>query len=332
MKSKSLILMFVSLGFGLIAAIGIGQVMGKGGDTGEKAVEMSPILVAIDLVDMHSDLTEENIKIDHWPTHIVPEDAIRSFEELEGMVNTSRLSKGAPVLTSTVDRRENVGKVPIPDGFKVCAIKVSGDDTINGLLAPGHRIDVIGVFKTREDGENVSVSKTFLKNVEVYSVNASFSNTGQREETASAKSAIVGLLLNERNSEQLVLVQKVAQLKLVLRGNAGPDDDDEDLANIDEELERYINSRSASGGSDSNNVEQNWETPVDRGFKQIVRNGQDMIEYTHRGDGSVVSSEGEPVPFGSATSTGSGTANDPSENPGSSEIDSDLEEDEYLEQ
>ena len=65
MKSKSLILMFVSLGFGLIAAIGIGQVMGKGGDTGEKAPEMSPVLVAIDLVNMHTDLTEENVKIDH---------------------------------------------------------------------------------------------------------------------------------------------------------------------------------------------------------------------------------------------------------------------------
>ena len=138
------------------------------------------------------------------------------------------------------------------------------------------------------------------------------------------------MLLNERNSEQLVLVQKVASLKLVLRGNAGPDDE-EDLANIDEELERYINSRSASGGGDSN-VEQNWEPPTERGFKQVVRNGQDVIEYTHRNDGSVVSSEGGEVPFGSGTSGGSGTSSDPNNGPGSSDLDSDLEEDEYLEQ
>ena len=325
MKSKSLILMFVSLGFGLIAAIGIGQVMGKGGDTGEKAEDMSPILVTIDQVDIHTDLTEENVRIDHWPTKIVPEDAVKSFEELEGRVNISRLSKGAPILTSAVEHRENIGTEPIPDGFKVCAIKVSGDDTINGLLAPGHRIDVIGVFKTREDGENVSVSKTFLKNVQVYSVNASFSNNGQREETASAKSAIVGLLLNERNSEQLVLVQKVASLKLVLRGNAASDED-EDLANIDEELERYINPQNTSSNG-SDNKGQDWAAAgPEKGFKTVVWFGSDATEFTHREDGSVVSSGGEDVPFGS------GTSNDPNDSSGSSDLDSDLEEDEYLEQ
>ena len=331
MKSKSLILMFVSLGFGLIAAIGIGQVMGKGGDTGEKAPEMSPVLVAIDLVNMHTDLTEENVKIDHWPAHIVPEEAITSFEELDGMVNTNLLSKGAPILRSTVDRRENVGRLPIPEGFKVCAIKVSGDDTINGLLAPGHRIDVIGVFKTRVDNESLSVSKTFLKNVQVYSVNASFKNTGQRDETASAKSAIVGLLLNEKNSEQLVLVQKVAQLKLVLRGDSSGDEE-EDLANIDEELERYINARSSSSpDSDSNHGgEPAWDAPrKPRGFKQTIYNGGDKVDFMHGEDGSVTSSEGDTVPFGGG---GSGNSNDPVEDSGPSDLDSDLEEDEYLDQ
>ena len=322
MKSKSLILMFVSLGCGLIAAIGIGQVMGKGGG-GEVAVEMSPVLVAIDMVDMHTTLTEENVKIDHWPTGIVPEGAISSFEELEGKINTQRLGKGTPILMTNVDRRENVnvGKLPIPKGFKVCAIKVSGDDTINGLLAPGDHIDVIGVFKTREDGEQVSVSKTFLKNVPVYSVNASFSNTGQREESASAKSAIVGLLLNQRNSEQLVLVQKVAQLKLVLRGES-EGDEEEGLANIDEELERYINARKSGDSSPSETPV--WAAPPQQdGFKQVIFQGSEMVEYMHSG-GKVVSSNGEDVPFGAGNYNGSGSKASPSD------LDSDLEEDEYL--
>ena len=45
MKSKSLILMVVSLGFGLIAAIGISQVMGNNKQV-EPTVERAQVLVA----------------------------------------------------------------------------------------------------------------------------------------------------------------------------------------------------------------------------------------------------------------------------------------------
>lgn len=102
--------------------------------------------------------------------------------------------------------------IPIPPGFKAVAVKVSVDDTINGLLQPGDYVDVIGVFKTIKSGETVSVSQTILKKIKVFCVDVS------DQPEYPHKSNIVGLLVDEPQSDRLVKAQKVAKLKLALRG------------------------------------------------------------------------------------------------------------------
>ena len=165
MKSKSMMLMVLSMGFGLIAAIGISQVMGRS-SSAQPAVKMGSVLVAADDVDIHQKLTEENVKIENWPANIIPEDAITSLEEITEtkQIVLSRLSKGMPIVQSqciTEKEHINNGK-QIPEGFKVVAIKVSGDDTISGLLKPGDKVDVIGFFKKKVNGETQTVSKLSL--------------------------------------------------------------------------------------------------------------------------------------------------------------------------
>ncbi len=119
--------------------------------------------------------------------------------------------------------------VAIPQGFKVVAVKVSADDSINGLLQPGDYVDVLGVYKMRTNGENTSISKTFLKNVKVFSVEP----YGSQDVDAGSKT-IVGLLVNERQSEHLLRAQKVAQVKLAIRGDV--DERVTELVQFDERL------------------------------------------------------------------------------------------------
>ncbi len=224
MKSKSLILMIVSLGFGLIAAVGISQVMGKN-NSSEPALKTAPVLVATDHLKTHTILTEENVKVVKWPITIIPEGAATSLEEIQNKAIGGRLSKDMPIMIGDLVNKSDIGGLTIPPGKIAVAIKVAADDTLSGLLRPGDKVNVIGVFRIRQDGRNVVTSSTILKNVEVYAVDGGTKNIGAREGGAKS-SAVVAVLVSPRQAEILTLVQKEAHLKLALRGNA---DDDESV-------------------------------------------------------------------------------------------------------
>ncbi len=222
MKSKSMILMAVSLGFGLVAAIGISKVMGGSNVAKAPTPKTGPVLVAANQFDHGTPLTAENLKVEQWPLQIIPENAVTDLEEVKNMAITTRLSKGLAILKTDIVNKNEIRNLAIPPGFKVVAIKVAADDTFNGLLAPGDKVDVIGVVRVRDEtnsGKNTTVSETFLKNITVFSVNENMRAGGARELTGAKNNSIVSVLVNERQSEKIVLIQKVAQLKLVLRGD-----------------------------------------------------------------------------------------------------------------
>ena len=234
MKSKSFVLMTLSLGFGLIAALGITQVMGKNKQPTEPKVKMGQVVVAVDHLGHKTQLDEENVRVENWPEEIIPENAARSIEEITDMATLTRLSKGLPVLKTDIVHKNDAGGIDIPPNFKVVAIKVSADDTIAGLLRPGDLVDVIGLLKKRERGNSTTVSKTFLKGIKVFSVNASMrAATTDRSVGGTGKGqAIVGVLVNERQSEDIVFVQKTGTLKLVLRGDVPTEEELESVKGV----------------------------------------------------------------------------------------------------
>lgn len=234
MKSKSFMLMILSMGFGLIAAIGISQVMGRSAGNAAPATIMGPVLVAADHLDMNILLTPENVKIENWPANIIPEDAATTLEEINDMVIRTRLSKGMPIVKSTLINKNQRNDLTIPEGFKVVAIKVSGDDMIGGLLNPGDKVDVIGLFKRRNSlNEIQTTTRTFLKALRVFSVNNKMTASDDRQNNTGSGSAIVGVLVTEKQSEEIYYVQRTGEIKLVLRSDYMEGDDDvESLADI----------------------------------------------------------------------------------------------------
>ncbi len=167
MKSKSLILMAVSLGFGLVAAIGISQVMGSKGQNKSPEITTKPVMVALDHLDAKSALTEENCVIEQWPANMVPPDAVSSFDEVKDRLLRARVAKRMPILKPMAVTKAELMELPIPAGMKVVGIRVPPDDMIGGLLAPGDLVDLVGVFS---GSNNSKVSRTFLTNIQVFSI------------------------------------------------------------------------------------------------------------------------------------------------------------------
>ena len=237
MKSKSFMLMVLSMGFGLVAAIGISQVLGQKSPNAEPEKAMGPVITAAADLDPNTRLTAENVKMENWPLNIIPDDAATSLEDIEDMVNRNRLGKGMPIQLSVIVNEKSVASLSIPGNMKVVAIKVPSDDLFGGLLSPGDKVDVIGLFQKR-DKKNPNrihqTSKTFLRGLQVFSINNSMKSQENREDspTAGSNAAVVGVLATEDQAEAIYYVLKTAQIKLTLRGEESTNDDD--IESLDE--------------------------------------------------------------------------------------------------
>ena len=99
MRMKSLILIFIALGCGLVASIGISQVMERGGSSGP-GMEMEQILVALADIDNNKKLDATNVKLEDWPKAKVPEGAIRRLDDAKDKFAATRFYKGEPILIS----------------------------------------------------------------------------------------------------------------------------------------------------------------------------------------------------------------------------------------
>ena len=63
MRMKSLILIFIALGCGLVASIGISQVMERGANAGGSNIEMEPILVTLKDIDINASFDAQNVTL-----------------------------------------------------------------------------------------------------------------------------------------------------------------------------------------------------------------------------------------------------------------------------
>ncbi|MEX2111626.1 MAG: Flp pilus assembly protein CpaB, partial [Pirellulales bacterium] len=147
MRSKSIVLLAVALGCGLIASIGISQLMdvrNQGGDSGER----QPVFVAMADINAADELTAQNIKLEEWPKAIVPAGALTRLEDVEGKRCRMKIYAGEPILSSKLlGPDESIGAAKeIPPGYRVAHVTVDGATGSNNLILPGDRVDVL-VFR-----------------------------------------------------------------------------------------------------------------------------------------------------------------------------------------
>ena len=228
MKSKSLMLMGLSLVFGLIAAVGITKVMAKKGEA-PPAVEMGPIIVADKHIEIKAELTKDNVRLENWPVQLIPEGAATDLADVEGKIIVTRLRRGQALIQADIYNRNELPGLSIPPGYKVINLKVPAEDAMNGLLNPGDKVDIIGVFPVRNGSSNGprTETQTFLKAIRVFNVNGN--TTAQRgdEQRSGGGGAIVGVLVTEKQSEKIVWAKSEGEIRLALRGEDDNENTDE---------------------------------------------------------------------------------------------------------
>jgi len=221
MRTKSIALLAVALGCGLIASIGITQVLATRTPEVQLVTgETETIFVALGEVAMGDMLSAQLVRLEPWPKDKVPPGAITKLDDLDGRRTKVRLFAGEPILEDKLFRKgeEYIPTSLIPKGYRVVAVKATTDTVGGNLLNPGDRVDVM-VYLTRNPQFEIETTgmRMVLENIKVFAVN-DIVEVGSEKESRTIKAATVSLLVTPEQAAKLALAAELGPIKLALRG------------------------------------------------------------------------------------------------------------------
>jgi pilus assembly protein CpaB len=217
MRPKSLILIIIAGGCGLVASIGISQVIERRGQSTGEPVKTEDIFVSIVDIPIGEPLTPQMIKLEPWPKDRIPVGAISRLEEIKGRRPKQPLYAGEPILHAKLIDQDGRGGASekIPKGYRVLSVKVTADSAASGLILPGDRVDVM-VYLTAGQGIASPMAKTILTDVTVFAVNEQINRQVDGDGTM-IHAKTVSLLVKPDQAEKLMLATQLGRLHLSLR-------------------------------------------------------------------------------------------------------------------
>lgn len=226
MRPKSIVLLMLALGCGLIASIGINQVLANRAAPQGPAEETTSIWVSQTQIEQGGRVEAEMLKLEPWPTHLVPAGAITDLADVESRVTRARIFAGEPMLATKLFNRgdsDSGATILIPAGYRVTPVKVDAVSGGSGLLQPGDQVDVL-VFLEKNEGKDIPVSGTItlLQDVRVFAVNAEFRRRKQENDSV-AMAKTISLVLTPEHVEMVTLAAYMGKIQLALRS---PEDDE----------------------------------------------------------------------------------------------------------
>ena len=213
MRSKSGILLIVALGCGMVASVGISQVVAER-QASDNQIQLVEILVATRDIDVQEKITADNIRLEKWPKDRLPEGAITKLDEVENRFANQRLFAGEPLLPAKLmDSAESVAN-KIPPGHRVFDMSVDNNTGGMGYILPGDRVDVIGFFQASQQGQ-IGQTQTVLRAVRVFGIDG---NTIRDNKKADEKKAAttIQLLIQDSQLEAMTTASAMGQLRVSL--------------------------------------------------------------------------------------------------------------------
>lgn len=252
MRTKSLVLLLLALGCGLIASIGISQVIERNRAGSGPAIEYEDIVVAgIDLKEGEK-LKLTSIELKAFPKGTIPEGAYRTLEEANKNQNKLRsfIAKGEAILPNKFLDPNFDETTRIPKGMRVVAIQADAQSAAGNLLKPDDRVDVLLHVPAAQN--QPAVVKTILRNIRIFSVNDNTRAVSKDGDVAQEKNTrYVTLLVTTDQQGVVMLAQNQGQIKLSLRH---PDDKEDEAEQSG--LKNIGNVLSSNGANTTNDADK----------------------------------------------------------------------------
>ncbi|MGE0608001.1 MAG: Flp pilus assembly protein CpaB [Pirellulales bacterium] len=221
MRPKSLILLVLALGCGLVASIGINRVMAN--RPAAQVVEGDTVSIFVAALDVNQNdlVPKEAIKEEQWPAAKVPPGAIMVLEDVEGRRCRSKLYAGEPFLEAKLLAKGAAAQsYAIPAGLRAVAVRVDDVTSLGSLLLPGDRVDImVHLPPMPERGIREAMTKTFLQDIKVFAVNDVTERApGGGEAKITART--VSFLVDPNQAELITQASELGRVRLVLRSSS----------------------------------------------------------------------------------------------------------------
>ncbi len=248
--------LLLAIVFGAVAALLVAVALSSRSDTGtgEGAV---PVVVARRDISPGTTITAEMVEVRLVPAAVALNDAFRDTTQLVGKVARLPLAAGEQVqardvATATVAPGTISSDMPlsyvIPKGMRAVSIPIEEATAAGGLIRPGDRVDIIGVFDVTVYGvgsdptTSVNIKNfltmTVLQDVEVLAVaqavvpvvvgepqdeGGQIERVPVQEVKPNPKAATLTLAVTPEQAQRLAWAQSVGELKVALRrfGDSG---------------------------------------------------------------------------------------------------------------
>ncbi len=204
MKSQSLILLVVAVGCGLVAMLGVKQVISQKPSNAEELVQ---VLSAASDILPGDRLDELNTKFVQIAASSVPEGAVLAMEEVEQRSLKVPVTPGDWILKSKLTEKGQIGaEASIPTGMATVTIPVDATTSHSGMLRPGNRIDLLLTFNDPSAGSNQQKTITVLEFVEVFAVDNRIYGI---DKAGDAQAKNITLLVTPEQGKAVTLATKI---------------------------------------------------------------------------------------------------------------------------
>jgi pilus assembly protein CpaB len=210
MRAKSVLLLLIALGCGIVASVAVSQVVLDQKNRGE--VQTMGILVVAKDLSAATKIPPDAFKLEQWPIERVPIGAITDPKSVENKFTKQRLYVGEPIIEAKLSGKGKEFSVPV--GFRIFDIVVKDESGGSGYIGPGDHVDVFGYF---EKGARINAAKSVkvMENLEVVMIDGVA--VVDPEATTQKKSSTIQLLVRDSQYVVLDTAANLGKLRLALR-------------------------------------------------------------------------------------------------------------------
>jgi Flp pilus assembly protein CpaB len=221
MKPRTLLLLVVAIGCGLVAAFMVNQISGR-----QQTTDTEMVFTAVKDIPMGTPLTDESmktmVKLTPMPKGVIPLDAIRE-QDASGVPGIQRIankvvgrsvSANSPITIKDISTSTESLVKELDPGYRAITVRATLENAHHGFVLPGSRVDVICTTTPLND-PRLTVSRIFLQNVKVLACNTL---TSQPEQGSTVGNPVtVTLAVKPDEAERMYWVTSKSIVGILLR-------------------------------------------------------------------------------------------------------------------
>ena len=233
MRGKSLLAFALAIGCGLVAMIGVQQVLKK--QNGNPDADKVTVYVAATEILPGETLDMNMLEKRKFLKGSVPKEAVIDPKMLDKRALTCKVMPGDIIRSDKLGAEGKTGaSISIPTGMRVVSLPTNTTQAHSGMLQAGDRVDVMVSYRVQPPqggGRDYPETKTILGYIQVFATDAVRDSTATAAEgSKAAPMKNVSLLVTPEQAQVLMMAQSIGTLHLSLR-NVG-DSKEVEVANL----------------------------------------------------------------------------------------------------